>query len=162
MTIIICMTNLFPQKVGLAVGDIDSVRRNATLQRMAMQVAFVAEVGNKYPRMITRRIYKPSIEIKPNVRQNKFRYALFLNVVSMNSSSFWEAGPGQRRQLRGLFKFWQTTHFAINRVLLRSRVRRAFLGRLGKLRDKTRLIKQRGVFLTSRSDDDDGTKPLFD
>lgn len=59
--------------VGLAVGDIDSVRRNATLQRMAMQVAFVAEVENKYPRMITRRIYKPSIEIKPNVRQNKFR-----------------------------------------------------------------------------------------
>ena len=78
MTIIICMTNLFPQKVGLAVGDIDSVRRNATLQRMAMQVAFVAEVENKYPRMITRRIYKPSIEIKPNVRQNKFRYALLL------------------------------------------------------------------------------------
>lgn len=78
MTIIICTTNLFPHKVGLAVGDIDSVRRNATLQRMAMQVAFVAEVENKYPRMITRRIYKPSIEIKPNVRQNKFRYALFL------------------------------------------------------------------------------------
>ena len=75
---IIFTTNLFQHKVGLAVGDIDSVRRNATLQRMAMQVAFVAEVENKYPRMITRRVYKPSIEIKPNVRQNNFRYALFL------------------------------------------------------------------------------------
>jgi len=59
--------------VGLAVGDIESVQRNATLQRMSMQVAFVAEVEDKYPRMITRKIYKPTFEIKPNARKNKFR-----------------------------------------------------------------------------------------
>ncbi|XP_068698490.1 transient receptor potential cation channel subfamily A member 1-like isoform X2 [Montipora foliosa] len=64
--------------VGLAVGDIESVRRNATLERMAMQVAFVAEVENKYPRMLTRRIYKASIEIKPNVRQTKYGFHAWL------------------------------------------------------------------------------------
>ena len=69
---------MFQYQVGLAVGDIESVRRNATLERMAMQVAFVAEVENKYPRMLTRRIYKASIEIKPNVRQTKYGYALFV------------------------------------------------------------------------------------
>lgn len=55
------------------MGDIEAVQRNATLQRMAMQVAFVSEVENKYPRVITRRIYKPSVEVKPNACKNKFR-----------------------------------------------------------------------------------------
>ncbi|KAL9969322.1 hypothetical protein ACROYT_G021521 [Oculina patagonica] len=57
--------------VGLAVGDIESVQRTATLQRMAMQVSFVAEVENKYPRFITRRIYNPLLELKPNARKGR-------------------------------------------------------------------------------------------
>ena len=43
---------------------------------MAMQVSFVAEVENKYPRFITRRIYKPSLEIKPNVYRGKFKLVI--------------------------------------------------------------------------------------
>lgn len=64
---------LFHQQVGLAVGDIESVQRNATLQRMAMQVSFVVEVEDKYPKIVTRRIYNPSLQLKPNAHKNKLR-----------------------------------------------------------------------------------------
>ena len=41
---------------------------------MAMQVSFVAEVEDKYPRFITRRIYNPSLELKPNAYRSKLRF----------------------------------------------------------------------------------------
>lgn len=53
-------------QVGLAVGDIDSIQQNATLKRLAMQVEFVAEIEESYPRFITRRVYHPSLVVKPN------------------------------------------------------------------------------------------------
>ena len=69
-------TFCFNIQVGLAVGDIESVQRTATLQRMAMQVSFVAEVENKYPRFITRKIYKPLLELKPNAYKSKLGLVL--------------------------------------------------------------------------------------
>ena len=53
-------------KVGLAVGDIDAIQQNATLKRLAMQVEFVAEIEDRYPRFITRRLYRPTLVFKPN------------------------------------------------------------------------------------------------
>lgn len=37
--------------IGLAVGDIESVRRNAQLKRLAMQVVLHTELERKLPRM---------------------------------------------------------------------------------------------------------------
>ena len=72
----------------MAVGDIESVQRTATLQRMAMQVSFVAEVEDKYPRFITRRIYNPSLELKPNSYKGKFRFVFwFLIPFSIMSAN---------------------------------------------------------------------------
>lgn len=62
-------------QVGLAVGDIDSIQQNATLKRFAMQVAFVAEIEESYPRFITRRVYHPSLVVKPNRPTRWKRYA---------------------------------------------------------------------------------------
>lgn len=68
------------------MGDIESVQRTATLQRMAMQVSFVAEVENKYPKFITRKIYNPSLELKPNAYKGKLRFVvLFLILFSIMS-----------------------------------------------------------------------------
>ena len=53
-------------QVGLAVGDIDAIQQNATLKRLAMQVEFVSEIEESYPRFITRRVYHPTLVIKPN------------------------------------------------------------------------------------------------
>jgi len=52
--------------VGLAVGDIDAIQHNATLKRLAMQVEFVAEIEESYPRFITRRLYHPTLVSRPN------------------------------------------------------------------------------------------------
>lgn len=60
----VCFLHL--TQVGLAVGDIDSIQQNATLKRFAMQVEFVAEIEESYPRFITRRVYHPSLVVKPN------------------------------------------------------------------------------------------------
>ena len=53
-------------QVGLAVGDIDSIAKTATLKRLAMQVAYVAEIEETYPKFITRRLYKPYKVVMPN------------------------------------------------------------------------------------------------
>lgn len=53
-------------QVGLAVGDIDAIQHNATLKRLAMQVEFVAEIEESYPRFITRRVYHPNLVFRPN------------------------------------------------------------------------------------------------
>ncbi|XP_031557741.1 transient receptor potential cation channel subfamily A member 1-like isoform X2 [Actinia tenebrosa] len=69
--------------VGLAVGDIEMVRRNAELKRLARQVKFVAQIEDKYPKFITRMIYKPRILVKPN--EKNFRKRL------QDIGTFWVA-----------------------------------------------------------------------
>ena len=66
-------------QVGLAVGDIDSIQQNATLKRLAMQVEFVAEIEESYPRFITRRVYHPSLTVKPN---RPTRWKRYVNLSS--------------------------------------------------------------------------------
>ena len=46
----------FLVQVGLAVGDIDTIQQSATLKRLAMQVEFVAEIEQSYPRFVTRQL----------------------------------------------------------------------------------------------------------
>ena len=58
------------------MGDIDAIRQNATLKRLAMQVEFVAEVEDKYPRFITRGVYQSTHVFRPNspTRRKKYVY----------------------------------------------------------------------------------------
>jgi len=65
----------FAIKVGLAVCDIDTVQREATLQSQAMQVEFVGQLEEKYPRFITRLVYKKSFVEYPNKVGKFTRYA---------------------------------------------------------------------------------------
>ena len=67
----------FYAQVGLAVGDIDSIQQNATLKRLAMQVEFVAEIEESYPRFVTRRVYHPSLVVRPN---RPTRWKRYLNL----------------------------------------------------------------------------------
>ncbi|GAB6022301.1 hypothetical protein CHUAL_006422 [Chamberlinius hualienensis] len=52
--------------IGLAVGDIESVRRNAYLKRLAMQVDLHTELEKKIPKVILNRIDKEEITEYPN------------------------------------------------------------------------------------------------
>ena len=56
------------------MGDIDAIRQNATLKRLAMQVEFVAEIEDRYPRVITRRVYQPTLTCRPNCPTRWWRY----------------------------------------------------------------------------------------
>jgi hypothetical protein len=49
--------------IGLAVGDIESVRRNAELKRIAMQVQWLGDVEPKFPESIRKHLYKEVVTI---------------------------------------------------------------------------------------------------
>ena len=56
---------LFNQ-VGLAVGDIDTIQKNATMERLAMQVDIVNAFDERYPMRWARWLKRTSLVVKPN------------------------------------------------------------------------------------------------
>jgi len=70
--------------VGLAVGDIDSVQHNASLKKLAMQVEFVAEIEQSYPRFLTRRLYRPTLVFRPNRPSRWKRYHVLMLHVPLS------------------------------------------------------------------------------
>lgn len=61
--------------IGLAVGDIASVRRNAQLKRLAMQVVMHTELEKKLPRFWLDKINKPEVIEYPNEVKCKLGFA---------------------------------------------------------------------------------------
>lgn len=57
--------------IGLAVGDIESVRRNAQLKRLAMQVVLHTELERKLPAMWLERVDKMELIEYPNNQKCK-------------------------------------------------------------------------------------------
>ncbi|XP_063845485.1 transient receptor potential cation channel subfamily A member 1-like isoform X1 [Scylla paramamosain] len=52
--------------IGLAVGDIESVKKNAQLKRIAMQVEMHTDLENKLPEMLIQRVNKTEVLVYPN------------------------------------------------------------------------------------------------
>jgi len=61
---------VFVLQVGLAVGDIDSIQKTASLRTLIDQAFLVDNIQKKYPKTLLRLGYKESMEISPN--QNTF------------------------------------------------------------------------------------------
>ena len=76
---------MFHLQVGLAVGDIDAIRRNAAFKRMAMQVMYIAKVENSFPRCILRRFRHPEVTLQPNRRTLRKRYAVSAILIKSHS-----------------------------------------------------------------------------
>ena len=55
--------------IGLAVGDIESVRRNAQLKRLAMQVVLHTELERKLPQMWLEKVDKMELIEYPNEKK---------------------------------------------------------------------------------------------
>ena len=53
-------------QIGLAVGDIEGVQKNARLKRLAMQVEMVADMEKKLPMIILRCVDKKTVTNHPN------------------------------------------------------------------------------------------------
>lgn len=60
--------------IGLAVGDIESVRRNAQLKRLAMQVVHHTELERKLPQILLERIDKKELKEYPNEAKCKLGF----------------------------------------------------------------------------------------
>lgn len=65
--------------IGLAVGDIESVRRNAQLKRLAMQVVLHSELERKLPQIWLERVDKMEIIEYPN--GSKCKLGMFDSVL---------------------------------------------------------------------------------
>ncbi|XP_060756563.1 transient receptor potential cation channel subfamily A member 1b [Neoarius graeffei] len=59
--------------IGLAVGDIAEVQRNAALKRIAMQINLHTNLEEKLPYWLMKRVDKHSITVYPNKKCAKFR-----------------------------------------------------------------------------------------
>ncbi|MEQ2162397.1 hypothetical protein GOODEAATRI_019352, partial [Goodea atripinnis] len=57
--------------IGLAVGDIAEVQRNASLKRIGMQIDLHTSLEDKLPYWIMKRVDKPSVTIYPNRKCSK-------------------------------------------------------------------------------------------
>ncbi|VVC25448.1 Ion transport domain,Ankyrin repeat-containing domain,Ankyrin repeat [Cinara cedri] len=64
--------------IGLAVGDIESVRRNAQLKRLAMQVVLHTELERKLPHVLREKIDKSEQIEYPNERKTKMGFLDFI------------------------------------------------------------------------------------
>ncbi|XP_015600034.1 transient receptor potential cation channel subfamily A member 1 isoform X2 [Cephus cinctus] len=64
--------------IGLAVGDIESVRRNAQLKRLAMQVVLHTELERKLPRMLLAKVDKMELKVYPNEMKSKLGFLDFI------------------------------------------------------------------------------------
>ena len=68
-------------QIGLAVGDIESVRRHAYIRKKARKIMFVVDVEKSFPMFIRRWLYKPRIVVSP-VEQTHTFWRLVGNLMS--------------------------------------------------------------------------------
>lgn len=64
--------------IGLAVGDIETVRRNASMKRLAMQVEHHTDLEKRLPNQILKYVRKNEVYEFPNKRTNKCATALMV------------------------------------------------------------------------------------
>ncbi|XP_017476744.1 PREDICTED: transient receptor potential cation channel subfamily A member 1 [Rhagoletis zephyria] len=138
--------------IGLAVGDIESVRRNAQLKRLAMQVVLHTELERKLPHMWLQKIDKMELIEYPNDTKCKIG---FLDFILRK----WFSNPFSEDTSLDTIAFESNDDF-INSELERQR---------RKLRDITRLLDQQHQLLrlivqkmeikTEADDVDEGVSP---
>ncbi|XP_074625241.1 transient receptor potential cation channel subfamily A member 1-like [Acropora palmata] len=86
LSVSIILMNLL---VGLAVGDIDSIQKTATLRNLIDQATVVDDIQRRYPKWILKYTYQESLVIKPN--QNRFLKMLQLSGSGITDSGFLDS-----------------------------------------------------------------------
>jgi transient receptor potential cation channel subfamily A protein 1 len=82
--------------IGLAVGDIEGVRKNAQLKRLAMQVELHMEAERKLPKSLQKRLCKETLKEYPNRCCNHWENALLdISQVSNLLPAFEESESSQ-------------------------------------------------------------------
>ena len=69
-------------QVGLAVGDTETMKKFATIKRLALQIRYHIKVEDAYPTFITRAVYQVVYVEKPNKLSRHHRYVLSMTTCS--------------------------------------------------------------------------------
>ena len=63
---LIVTTELISSQVGLAVGDTETMKKFATIKRLAMQIEFQIQIEEAFPSFLTRAVYETLYVERPN------------------------------------------------------------------------------------------------
>ena len=90
--------------IGLAVGDIETVRRNASMKRLAMQVEHHTDLEMRLPQQILKYVRKTEVYEYPNKRSNQCATAFMVMRFSRKSTLFMShSAPFQWSLLKKIF-----------------------------------------------------------
>ncbi|XP_060064198.1 transient receptor potential cation channel subfamily A member 1-like [Ylistrum balloti] len=67
MFMIVMPIGLMNLLVGIAVGDIDKIQKEAYLTRLSLQIQMLCSYEATFPRILQRKLYKRRFELKPNM-----------------------------------------------------------------------------------------------
>ncbi|XP_034659387.1 LOW QUALITY PROTEIN: transient receptor potential cation channel subfamily A member 1 [Drosophila subobscura] len=138
--------------IGLAVGDIESVRRNAQLKRLAMQVVLHTELERKLPHVWLQRVDKMELIEYPNEAKCKLGFCDFI-------LRKWFSNPFTEDSSMDAISFDNNDDF-INAELERQRRKLRDISRmLEQQHQLMRLIVQKMEIKTEADDVDEGISP---
>ncbi|KAI8431157.1 hypothetical protein MSG28_001202 [Choristoneura fumiferana] len=125
--------------IGLAVGDIESVRRNAQLKRLAMQVVLHTELERKLPAILLEKVDKNELIEYPNNKKCKLGFLDFilrkwfcnpftddagLDLVLESSEDYISAElDKQKRRLREMSQLLEQQHTLIRLVVQKMEIK---------------------------------------
>ncbi|XP_068082099.1 transient receptor potential cation channel subfamily A member 1 [Anabrus simplex] len=136
--------------IGLAVGDIESVRRNAQLKRLAMQVVLHTELERKLPRFLLEKVDKMEWIEYPN--DNKGKLGFFDAVLRK-----WFCNPFSEEGLEMVFE--NNEDFVTEELSKQKRRLKEISSALETQHLLLRLIVQKMEIKTEADDVDEGVSP---
>ncbi|KAG1682526.1 Transient receptor potential cation channel subfamily A member 1 [Nymphon striatum] len=85
--------------IGLAVGDIETVRKNALLKALAMQVEIHTDLEQRLPKRLLNKVHKKELEVYPNIscEKNKQIKSVAKVVALMMANSIFENNEDDRK-----------------------------------------------------------------
>ncbi|KAB0796783.1 hypothetical protein PPYR_10844 [Photinus pyralis] len=135
--------------IGLAVGDIESVRRNAQLKRLAMQVILHTELETKLPKMLLEKIDKSELIEFPN--NTKCKLGFFDSIIRRFGNPFSDDGLDLMIE--------SNEDFIANEIEKTKRKLRDISSALETQQQLLRLIVQKMEIKTEADDVDEGVSP---
>lgn len=79
--------------MGLAVGDTETMKKFATVKRLAMQIEYQIEIEEAFPRFLTRAVYETVYVEKPNKLSKYHRYGVNSNCCCNQSLNITNDQP---------------------------------------------------------------------
>ncbi|XP_063910671.1 transient receptor potential cation channel subfamily A member 1 isoform X3 [Zophobas morio] len=136
--------------IGLAVGDIESVRRNAQLKRLAMQVVLHTELERKLPKMLLERVDKCELIEYPN--DTKCKLGFFDSILRK-----WFGNPFSDEGLDMVME--STEDYVVSELDKTKRKLKEITTALETQQQFLRLIVQKMEIKTEADDVDEGVSP---